>query len=615
MPAYVEESSASSSAMWADTDGDGLDDREELVRRTDPSAPDSDGDGIPDGAEVEQGSDPTLHDARPPEISVRYANFATNANPPHTAYRVIYVVEDPSGVKRTRAIKEGEVEDSAGWLPGDLPRQTRRDASFRTGLLESSIDSLTGTTVEVTASDAHNNTGRVTALERANFYGRAAKELGSSFESPGMARNLGRLSGFAASLGATADALKDFAEDPLGFVEGLRALVKLVQDLGLLDDLVRALAQDLAAKQDRNNPYEEGSDLYERFEANWYAGYVAGFLAKTVVGASAAKAVKSTKTFQRVSDYLSSTRVGQAFSAVKSPVDKGKARVAARIGSGTDRASASVLRRAQSAGATYRLWRLQRQVDVDVCSGGLSAASSGGCDGLSEEYARLLAAEDDDAQELLTKMDDPAVVRQILDADAGRAAVDLNEMGVSADRVQTLVRKDIDLEKHREGLRIYASSAKRVSQNTGDIAEIIAHEKLKDGYLQPGWDLLPKGGRKGFMIRYSSGENAEFDHVVIDGNGQVVKIFETKHVKENAVEAKSQIRAHAIDIQGQSKQIERTIPEGFSDQDFAEVDVLEGTDDLVSIGPTEEYDVTLEFSEKQLQALYDTAKNLDSTYR
>ena len=62
----------SSNPRRADTDNDGMDDREEFENRLDPTDEDSDGDGIFDGAEANVGEDPSLHDFSPPEVTISY---------------------------------------------------------------------------------------------------------------------------------------------------------------------------------------------------------------------------------------------------------------------------------------------------------------------------------------------------------------------------------------------------------------------------------------------------------------------------------------------------------------------------------------------------------------
>ena len=53
-----------------DSDGDSLDNLQEMIEGTDPFIADSDGDGVPDGTEVEAGSNPLDEydsEAPPPE--------------------------------------------------------------------------------------------------------------------------------------------------------------------------------------------------------------------------------------------------------------------------------------------------------------------------------------------------------------------------------------------------------------------------------------------------------------------------------------------------------------------------------------------------------------------
>jgi hypothetical protein len=154
-------------------------------------------------------SDPTLFDARPPAIDVRDAAFDTVASLEFTGteYRLLYVVADASGVKQTRVVKKDEVRYAAAWPDDDLPRETRRDAFFRTGVFETAISSLAGTTVEVTATDRHGNLGKTTGLERGNFFGRVADRVADedTIYAAEVAETTGLVSGFAASLGAVTD--------------------------------------------------------------------------------------------------------------------------------------------------------------------------------------------------------------------------------------------------------------------------------------------------------------------------------------------------------------------------------------------------------------------------
>jgi hypothetical protein len=542
--------------MRADTDGDGLDDREELVRRTNVAEADSDGDGTTDATDLAQGSDPTLFDARPPEVEVRLANFAGNE------YRLVYVVEDPSGVKQTQLVKEGEKQYFASWRDGDLPRSTERDAYFETSTVESSISALTGTTVEVRATDGHDNQARTTGLERGNFFGRVADRVADedTIYASEVAEQTGLVSGFAASLGGTARALEEFMDDPLGFLDGLRQLIALLDDLGLLDKLIEAFAQSFAEKQEQNNPYDESEhpELYERFKHNWYAGYAVGFVSKAAVGASATKIFKSTKTFQRVSKYVGSSRVGTVYKAAKSPVDAGKARVAAKIVKGADRASAPVLRRARSAGATYRLWRLQRR--VDACSNGFTVARD--CDGLfeglspdeQEQVGRVLARDDFDGGRLVRALDSPArkqaLARYVdetgadgvnllaqLDDDAARAMFRMDSRSTEFERWddwrESLVDARYEGDASPDDIGEYANTIDTVSQrknveNVQGLVDEVADNprQLQDTALEA--DLVEKYSRSGAEVEVEPIKPIDLAVKQSDGS---IKYIEAKNAR------------------------------------------------------------------------------------
>jgi len=405
MGQYLEQYEVSSSAIRADTDGDGLDDLAERQNRTDPTKADSDGDGIPDGREVEVGADPTMFDASAPDITVYGASHYKKSFSGKTNYRVRYTVEDPSGVRRTAVKKGGTVRNSETY--GDLPTYEFRDVSFTTNFWETSLDAISGATVYVISEDRHGNERKQVGYERANFYGELAGELDAeNIFLATVAGPLGTISGFSASLGATFDALRQLVQtllsDPLQFLDQLEQLVQVLRNVrpALVERLVNAAIQNFQNKMQRNNPYDQGTDLYGVYKNAWYLGYAAGFVAKAVVGAGLAKALKSTQKFQRLVSLIRSNKVGDLLFRVKGLADAAQARVASAIVRKLEVPLSPVLRAADSAGVTYRLYQLQRQYELELERFSESARTKVG---------RILRRSGDDGAETIDEMPDDAV--------------------------------------------------------------------------------------------------------------------------------------------------------------------------------------------------------------
>ncbi|MFC7047158.1 hypothetical protein ACFQH6_18725 [Halobacteriaceae archaeon GCM10025711] len=215
------------------------------------------------------------------------------------------------------------------------------------------------------------------------------------------------LSGFAGSLGSTLNAGKEFLEDPLGFIESIRGIVKLASQLGILDDMVNALVDDFEQRQQDNNPYDPDQQphLYDQFRTGWYEGYAAGIIAETVVGASAGKAVKGTKTYRKIADTLSDTRVGRTVARAKAPADRAKATVAYGIAKRGDVAASKVAGGAQTAGKTYRVWRLSKRLDSGVCTLTISTA------GCSDDFLDKLTPQEKAA--LVGYLSEPMMTRPL----------------------------------------------------------------------------------------------------------------------------------------------------------------------------------------------------------
>jgi hypothetical protein len=401
---HLSRESVSSNPLKYDTDEDGLSDREEWLYKTDPKNPDSDGDGLEDGRERDFGGDPTLHDYRGPDIRPTKYGYRPQENFTKIQYVAVYYAADPSGVAKTTVTKNGDVQYSA--TPSAA--FSRHNGSFTepTRLVGPGLEDQIGTNVEATATDRHGNENTVSVVQRANDCGLKAKAGTDRYN---YIRNhtksgYGVCSGFDASIGSSLQAIGEFADNPIAFltnfVTGLRQLVKLLDKSGVLDMFIEAFTSELETKQQVNNPFTKGTSEYNEYRRAWYAGYATGFITKAVYGGKITKALKSTKYFETIEDVAKSTRAGKTAMRVKAPYDRGKARVATGLAEGAKKTVGPVVGRAKSAGATYRLWKLQRQAGVDTAD--LSDVEQ-------KRVARFLARHGEDGAANLRTFDDEDV--------------------------------------------------------------------------------------------------------------------------------------------------------------------------------------------------------------
>ncbi|MFC7047159.1 hypothetical protein ACFQH6_18730 [Halobacteriaceae archaeon GCM10025711] len=195
---YLRAHAAESDPLAADTDHDGLDDRDERILGTDAGRVDTDGDGLLDGRERQVGEDPTLFDATPPRINGE-VSYWTTLTPPESHYGVIYGVFDASGVTRVAIYKDDDRYVYRELSPPDPA--TGEYVTFDVGFIETSLDALQRTTVDIRGEDRHGNAQRKTVYKRANFYGNVAKEYGGGIENPGSHTTSGCCPGSRAASG------------------------------------------------------------------------------------------------------------------------------------------------------------------------------------------------------------------------------------------------------------------------------------------------------------------------------------------------------------------------------------------------------------------------------
>lgn len=159
--------------------------------------------------------------------------------------------------------------------------------------------------MQVEAEDRHGNKGRITALERSNFYGHVASEYGSdSIYNEEIAVGAGLLSGFSVGAGESAATIEAMANDPFGFIDSLTNILDLLDKLGMLDHLIRALHGAIDRQQEVTNPYDKKTQptLHGEFRKGWYGGYAEYFLLTMVVGAE--KVVKVAKKSSTLTDLV-----------------------------------------------------------------------------------------------------------------------------------------------------------------------------------------------------------------------------------------------------------------------------------------------------------------------
>lgn len=115
------------------------------------------------------------------------------------------------------------------------------------------------------------------------------------------ASNQGVVDGFSTGLAETITGFEQLTR-PVEYTQSIIELVLTVMgDIGLLDDLIAQIPQEIQEKQQQDNDYSqtEETKLYDAYREGWYAGYITYFVVSSYFGSSAAKALK---TSDRVSD-------------------------------------------------------------------------------------------------------------------------------------------------------------------------------------------------------------------------------------------------------------------------------------------------------------------------
>ncbi|WP_256392921.1 hypothetical protein [Natronoarchaeum rubrum] len=344
--------------------------------------------------------------------------------------------------------------------------------------------------------------------------------------------------------------LSAFIEDPMAFVDGIKALLKLLTEGNVdVQAIIDGYVQQFQQKQEQNNPYDptdpDEEHLHTAFEASWYEGYAAGFLAKFVisvgVGKAAKTAIKQTDTVGDIAKRLWDTGAARAISRIDSAEQAGTARATARILLAVDgNAAEALLSQADTAGQAYRLWRLQRGMDADV-------------DALPEaKQARLgdvLSRADADSRDAIQRMDDATLADYTdLDVDPRTRAsfapryADLDADG--RDAVRELVDQTDDLDADvRDGLRAgYARGD--IDVQTGDKNNIAEEVQTYSGFERV--DSVDRTGSGTTVRGVVSGQ----DGGDIDVNGRFIRdgdAYVDTRLERNADEVEAVFRRNNAD--------------------------------------------------------------------
>jgi hypothetical protein len=307
--------------MFADTDGDGLDDAAEFDNGTDPDRIDTDGDTVSDARELNGAGDPTQFDTRAPQVVITRitatGNFAANS----VTYTVRYRATDPSGARRVAFLKKGQVQHVATF-PNESDTGVRTATFTFSGYETLLADGVVGPRVQVRTTDRHGNTDTTTGIGQ-NSFSRIAGFLGMlgagaidrvETALPAELRAvitaadtkarllpvvlLATLSGISYGGGLVVKGFTSLIRNPEQFEQTLRVVGTLLANPGLLKKIPGALGGAAADAQRIQNPFP-GSNLLDleqlrtdalnvAFAAGWYAGAavgtIGGELALGVVG-------------------------------------------------------------------------------------------------------------------------------------------------------------------------------------------------------------------------------------------------------------------------------------------------------------------------------------------
>ncbi|KCZ72942.1 Mg-chelatase subunit ChlD, partial [Candidatus Methanoperedens nitroreducens] len=293
---YITAIVPASNPLNPDTDFDTIPDGEEIIWGTDPGSRDTDGDGIDDNKERGYGEDPTIFDITPPAIRVDFLSVSKDSFSFTTKYDFWYTVSDYGGVKDVALLKNDIERDRYSY--SSRITTVNEHTYFETDL-ETILDAFRTARVDINADDWNGNYETALVYHRPSIYGQMAARLGSdTIYGNEIAGNLGTLSGLSAAIAEIPELVILIEDDPGGFLAGIRDLAgNIASDPSLFADLIASLPDAVKEKQLIENPYSKGSALHSSFANGWYSGYIGTQILSIFVGAGELKAVTSSAKF------------------------------------------------------------------------------------------------------------------------------------------------------------------------------------------------------------------------------------------------------------------------------------------------------------------------------
>ncbi|UHH26812.1 hypothetical protein [Halobacterium noricense] len=135
----------------------------------------------------------------------------------------------------------------------------------------------------------------------------------------GIASSQGMVDGVSAGLQDSIEGLEALGEPVKSAKSMVNLVVTVMGDIGLLDDLIAQLPQQIQEQQRADNPHSKTHQpqQYEAYKHSWYAGYMTYLVMTSYLGTGITNYVKSSDRLADAADHLRDTSVPEVKQAVK----------------------------------------------------------------------------------------------------------------------------------------------------------------------------------------------------------------------------------------------------------------------------------------------------------